>query len=133
VKPCDIIDAKNGGALEIRFRASDAQGHLSHYALDALHGENETHSLLAEAAPTGGATSQPGHTYALALTQGALRPSWQGGVFTLTIPNLAESPAFPRSCAYLLRLRAYKRTIVSCSHNHAHMNESTVTFTVLFA
>ncbi len=52
-----------------------------------------------------------GPTYVQALAQGATRPFWSGGNFKVTIPG----SAFPVSCAYMLRLRAWKRTTHGCS------------------
>ena len=51
---------------------------------------------------------------------------WDGGVMKVSVPG----SAFPKTCCYLLDLRAYKRTIVSCSYDHAHYNVSQRSFMV---
>jgi hypothetical protein len=137
VRPCEILDVRGlsaaaPAALEITFTAQDAEGHLDGYTLDTYWGEDQTASVLAEAAPVSAiSTVQPGPTYADALTQGASRPVWKGGTYKVTIPDLRHSTSFPTSCAYLLDLRASKRTIVSCDHQYTQTNRSTTTFTVL--
>ena len=58
------------------------------------------------------AAVQLGPNYADALGQGATSPVWSGGAVRLTVNAFA---AFQVSCAYLLVLNVYKRTIVDCN------------------
>ena len=62
------------------------------------------------------------------MLQGATAPKWEGGQLRLTITNGVA--AFPEPCCYLLDLRAYKRTIVSCDDDYEHRNRSTMTLSV---
>jgi|SRR5579859_7397526 len=146
---CDIVDvSKGGGSLEIDFMAHDPDGHLAYYTLDATYGVNLDINLLAAAGATIGPgpafgavppAVQVGPTYADARSAnpppngGAAAPTWAGGTFTLTIPDLHQ--AFPESCCYQLQLRAYKRTIVNCdgdvTGSQGHNNLSEYSFTVL--
>jgi hypothetical protein len=140
---CEIVDASEGGQLEIDFVAHDPDGHLGWYTLRANYGENLSVDLLT--AP--GAVLSPGPAVGLippaaqegnfygaanparsALDQGAVSPHWGGGSITLTIPDLSQ--AFPQSCCYELELWAYKRTIDDCNDNWPHRNRSHFTFTV---
>lgn len=130
VDPCDTVDAA-AGLLEIDFKAHDPDGHLALYSLQATFGLNEVVNLLD---PALGAVVTPlvpgtsvGPTYGQALGQGALAPSWSGGDYTLTIP---AANAFPRPCCYQLELRAWKRTVVGCSHGYEHRNLSEYTLGV---
>lgn len=134
---CSIVDSSEGGTLEIDFLADDPDGHLAYYTLNAYWGENEGHSLLTLPSATLSRLSaaQAGPTYYDARagirpenTPAASAPVWEGGTMRLTVTNLHE--AFPEPCAYLLDLRAWKRTIVSCDDQFPHGNRSTFTFTV---
>jgi hypothetical protein len=142
VGACANIDARNGGVLEIDFMAHDPDGHLESYSLIATYGENLAVDLLAAAGatlnpgPPAGVVppaAQMGPGYAQARMQGAAAPTWEGGTFRLTIPNLRL--AFPETCCYQLELRAYKRTIVSCNYDThgsaGHANLSEYSFTVV--
>ena len=141
---CDIVDASEGGQLEIDFMAHDPDGHLAWYSLYATYKENLAINLLnvAGAVLTPGPATGPvppaaqvgpryGHANPAisALDQGAVSPTWDGGTITLTIPDL--SLAFPESCCYQLELRAYKRTIDSCNDNWPHRNLSEYSLTVM--
>ena len=143
VEACAIVDATDGGQLEIDFMAHDPDGHLGWYTLRANYRENLSVNLLnapgAVLTPgPGGApvplAAQVGPWYGAfnpaisALDQGAVAPTWHGGTITLTIPDLSQ--AFPESCCYSLELRAYKRTIDDCDDNWPHRNRSHYTFTV---
>lgn len=140
VGACANIDARQGGSLEIDFMAHDPDGHLESYSLIATYGENLAVDLLAAGTLTPGpavglvpSASQMGPGYAQALAQGAVSPVWNGGTFTLTIADLRR--VFPETCCYQLELRAYKRTIVSCSYDShgsaGHANLSEYSFTVV--
>lgn len=147
VGPCHIVDARDGGTLDIDFFAHDPDGHLAYYTLIATYGENQYVNLLSlpSATLTPGAlgapvppASQVGPTYAHARspvapgadswTGGAVAPTWNGGTLTLRVGNLRE--AFPVTCAYQLELRAYKRTIDSCNDDVPHRNRSEFSLTV---
>jgi hypothetical protein len=139
--PCATIDTREG-TLEIDFLASDVDGHLGGYALSAHWGLNNAHSLLnrpgASVTPLGAGMFtgwQPGQNrgvYGVALGPGmATAPQWDGGVYRLTVPL---NEAFPDPCCYLLRLRAWKRTVVGykanirflCGHVHDNYTEYTI-------
>jgi hypothetical protein len=62
------------------------------------------------------------------LLQGAPRPHWYGGDYRVTL----RGSDFPECCAYLLRLRAWKRTTNGCSDPQwVHANEFQIAFTIL--
>jgi hypothetical protein len=119
--------------LTIHFTAScpvTAQdGHLGGYWLRAEYGLSQVFYI-----GTGIGTFQPdptfevGPDYASALLQGAPRPHWYGGDFKVTITGAD----FPQCCAYLLHLRAWKRTTTGCTDPQwVHANEFELSFTVL--
>jgi hypothetical protein len=137
---CATVDASKGGTLDINFIAYDPDGHLAYYTLEAHYGNNLVVDLLAtpgvtlsSAPPVGPVPSaaQVGPNYGAALTlpQTAASPSWTGGSIRLHIPNLRN--AFPETCCYQLKLRAYKRTIVDCYVGTAHNNTSEYSLTVI--
>jgi hypothetical protein len=99
------------GTLEIEFEASDLDGHLASYSLTAHWGANHVRDLLAQPGSSVALVSADyvGPTYAAALTQGATRPTWNGGRMRLTVPVVQ---AFPEPCCYELRLEAWKRNVV---------------------
>lgn len=131
VDPCGVVNATTG-TLEIVFDVTDPDEHLAAFSLRAHWGENQVHNLLNR--PSAVLTKEPGTaylgpTYSDALadgTPGAPRPHWGGGRYRLTV-DMAD--AFPEPCCYLLRLRAWKRTIVNCEHDdydHRNWSEYTI-------
>jgi hypothetical protein len=71
---------------------------------------------------------QYGPTYNAALGQSPTRPHWHGGRFKVTVTGRA----FPISCAYLLRLRAWKRTFRGCDDpSDFHWNVCEYSFCVV--
>lgn len=128
---CAIIHAEGASTLEIDFLAHDPDGHLAYYTLEAFYGENQSTNLLgvSSASISTLSAAQRGPNYGDARLQGASAPTWEGGTFRLTISNLAQ--AFPITCAYQIRLRAFKRTIVSCDHGFPFQNMSHYTLTVI--
>lgn len=112
--------ANLSGTLEVDFRVRDAAGFLASYSLMALYGTSQSVNLLsrpgASVVPLAGISGwAPGSTvgaYGRALGQGAVAPSWEGGLFRLTVP---VSEAFPEPCCYLLDLWGYKRNVLNCS------------------
>jgi hypothetical protein len=60
--------------------------------------------------------------------EGATSPVWSGGSIRLTV--LAKD-AFPTTCAYLLQLNVYKRTIVNCDGDDPQRNVSFESFTIV--
>ena len=142
VTACTTVDAKGGGNLEIDFIAYDAEGHLGFYSLQALYGVNQAIDLLSlpgaslsGGPPTGGVPSAgtqvgPDYAAALGVMQGAMSPSWKGGVITLKINNLKQ--AFPETCCYQIQLYVHKRTVVNCDDSEwGHVNLSETSFTVI--
>jgi len=125
IDACGFVEIGPKDKLEIDFTAHDPDGHLSYFTLDLTYGNNQRISLHNHPNATISASSpQVGPTYAKALAQGAVSPTWHGGKdMRLTIP--AEL-AFPETCSYQLELRAHKRTIVGCNHSlwpHSNLSE----------
>jgi hypothetical protein len=149
VQPCDVIHTpplnQAGGQLVVDFFAHDPDGVLHSYDLTAHHGESLVTNLLSlpgvtltplspagfTAAQVGGIPQADfkGPSYSLALAQGAARPFWRGGLLRLVIPN--AHLAFPDTCAYLLQINAYKRTIADCNYDHPYRNRSEFSLTVV--
>lgn len=129
VGPCDTIDAKDG-MLEIDFLAHDPDGHLGSFSLTSHYGISSAVDLVAAGSLSGGG-GIVGPTYAQALGQGAVRPLWSGGAYTLKVD---VTTAFPIPCCYLLRLEAVKRTVVgggsafgfSCGGDFRNVSEQTL-------
>ncbi len=131
---CGFVELQPNDQLQIDFMAYDPDGHLSYFTLDLTYANNLRNRLLSHLGspgvslvPLGGgpvpAAAQVGPDYGKALTQGAVSPTWRGGVMRLTMP---ASLAFPETCSYQLELWAHKRTIVSCNHSlwpHSNLSE----------
>jgi hypothetical protein len=141
---CGILTVKDGEilqSLDITFTASDAEGFLDEYYFTLQWGSNAPTVIGASAsgppAPGDGllSTTTPGvelgPTYAQAVAQGAIRPNWSGGQYTLSIPD--ATPLFPESCAYELQLNVYKRNIVNCDEDDYYWEPAYYSFTVLFS
>jgi hypothetical protein len=138
VGPCGTEKITDASVVEVDFLAYDPDGHLYSYELTSHFGDNQVRNMLNPAAGSlaaGPATltvpsaAQVGPNYLAAVGQGAVRPAWRCGVIRLT--NTKPKLVFPESCAYMIKLRAYKRNIVNCDYGLAYRNESTLTFTVL--
>jgi hypothetical protein len=132
VLACGQYTLADTDTVEIRFYAYDPNEHLHSYTISAYYGENDYFPIV------------PGHVAAGDLAEGAIPAAaglgvpvpntyvavasaqWDGGVMKVTVPG----SAFPRTCCYLLDLRAYKRTIVSCSYDYLHNNVSQRSFMV---
>lgn len=131
---CGILTVPQGDSittLVINFTASDAEGFLDEYYLTLQWGTNPpTVISIAPGQVTGTVGTQVGPDYIQAIAQGAVRPNWSGGQYTLTIPNAAS--LFPQSCAYELQLNVYKRNIVNCDTNDYYQQSAYYSFTVLF-
>lgn len=136
IGPCGETTIQLGDRLQVDFLAHDPDAHLAYYALSAHFGENGVVNLLdpglsATLSPLPGATvpaaAQVGWNYGLARLQMATAPHWAGGAIRLEVDATA---VFEVTCCYLLRLRAYKRTIVNCNDNYPHHNVSEYSFMV---
>lgn len=129
VGPCDILRINASDMITIHFNASDKDGHLMRYRMTAHYGESGYVDLLAAGTLSPDPTNPLyGPTYDLALAQGASRPHWFGGNFKLEV----RGSAFPTCCAYLLKLRAWKRTFDGCtSPYHFHWNVCEYSFTII--
>lgn len=131
---CSEVEIAPTDRLWIRFRASDPDGHLSHYHLQITYGENQKRVLIANGPQLGATLTQVGGgtdvgpTYGQYLAQvpGA-SPVWSGGDYEIEVDAAA---VFPTTCAYQLELRAYKRTIVNCNDQNPHRNLSERSFLV---
>ncbi len=131
IGPCGSIDRdaiSTASPLVIDFLAHDPDGHLALYTMQAVWGENNALNLLSAGTLSNIGADFIGPRYGGALLQGATAPKWEGGQLRLTITNGVA--AFPEPCCYLLDLRAYKRTIVSCDDDYEHRNRSTMTLSV---
>ena len=125
--------------LVIDFVAYDPDGHLGEFELQLHYDVNLVTDLLSigtlsTGAPWGGvpAAGQSGPNYHDALLQGAGSPTWQGGVLHLEVPATGPGGAFPYTCCYLLKLNAFKRTIVNCSYSRdGQANSSEYSFTII--
>lgn len=139
VEACADTKIVAGDRLEVDFVAYDPEGHLKNYAITSHYGLSSVVNLLT--APTGILTPIPagglgvagalqvGPDYLSARSQipgGALPPTWTGGAIRLSID---AQVAFPTTCCYQLKLRAWKRTLVNCSNNQFH-NTSEISFMV---
>lgn len=134
IAACDIIRLSASDTLTIHFSATvpmtAEDGHLGGYSMRAEFGVSQvfyigtgTHGTFA-ADPT----FEVGPDYASALTQGAPRPHWYGGDYKVTL----HGSDFDKCCAYIVRLRAWKRTTDGCADPQwVHANEFEVAFTIL--
>jgi len=150
INGCDNVCINPTDLLQIDFVAYDPDGFLYSYDLELLYGFDQSVDLLCNApfptcnpafstwslAPSPASiapswappTTQVGPTYADALTELPTSPVWSGGSIRLTVNAAA---AFPQTCAYLLQLNVYKRTIVSCDpYNYDQYNVSFESFTI---
>ncbi len=134
---CGETAVQDGDVLRVDFMAHDPDGHLAYYQLRAHYGESEVVNLLTlggTLTPLPGAVVPPaaqvGPNYGAAQAQAApatISPTWAGGALRLEVDANA---AFEKSCCYLLRLRAFKRTIANCNDNYPHRNRSEYSFMV---
>jgi hypothetical protein len=136
---CGNSGVEKGDTLVIDFVAHDPDGHLYAYDIGAHYDVNLVNDLLAigmlspspVVVPGVPAAAQAGPAYADALLQGAARPVWNGGVIRLEVPATGQGGAFPYTCCYILKLNAYKRTIVDCGYSvFGHWNTSEYSFTI---
>ena len=136
VDPCGVARVKAGDTITIHFNASDTDGHLERYTLNAHWAESDVFNVLAAGTLAGDPDPLYGPTYSLAVGQGATRPHWYGGNFKVTVPVDGVVPANPHRafetcCAFLLRLRVWKRTTDGCtSPVYFHVNWCEFSFTV---
>jgi hypothetical protein len=139
---CGILTVPKGESitqLTIDFTASDAEGFLDQYDFTLQWGTGSPVTIGAtpvspppagSGSLSGAAGTQVGPSYAQAIGQGAARPYWFGGQYTLTIPDATS--LFPQSCAYELQLNVYKRNIVDCDQDDYYWQPAYYSFTVLF-
>lgn len=139
---CPSVERTDGGYLEIDFIARDPVsgdnpvGHLSHYTLHATYGRSNSRNLLTQPSceidPQVSGSAYTGYkdsasppdskgSYGRAVDQGASRPGWAGGEYTL---RMKVDEAFPKDCCYQLVLKARKRTIANCHTGWPHRNRS---------
>ncbi|MDQ3283936.1 MAG: hypothetical protein M3Q69_21235, partial [Acidobacteriota bacterium] len=125
---CGIYTRQPGDSIEIDFAVDDRDDHLAFYTFDAHYAESQVTDLLTGTVLVSNGADAVGPAYYDALTQGATAPKWHGGKMTVTIPAAQIALKFPEPCCYLLRLHAYKRTIVSCDHRFLHDNVTEYSF-----
>lgn len=130
INPCDIVTVADSDTITVHFTvtvpATANDGHLQAYDMSAHYAESAVFYPLVVGTLSGDPTIHYGPDYATALTQGPpgsiTRPHWYGGSFKVTLPG----SAFPASCAYLLHLRAWKRSTNGCTdpyYFHANVCE----------
>jgi hypothetical protein len=134
ISACEIIKLSATDTLTIHFTAScpttAEDGHLGGYWLRAEYGLSQLFYIGTGLHGTfqPDPTFEVGPDYASALFQGAPRPHWHGGDYKVTLTGAD----FPECCAYLLHLRAWKRTTDGCTDpQYVHANEFEMAFTVL--
>jgi hypothetical protein len=124
VQVCEIVDFDTG-KLRLTFEASDAQGHLRSYRLDAMYGHNKYVSPL-PVAPDKATDSYSNHINATRL--------WDGG--SSLVVEYDASGASPYdytdarmpTCAYQFRLRTSKRT--TNGYTRLYWREDTMHITI---
>jgi hypothetical protein len=133
VEACGQYNLHNDDTVEIRFYAYDPNAHLYSYTINAYYGENAFFPIVPghtvhgdSAAGAIPAAGTPLDVIPDTYVSGATAPNWSAGVMKVSIPG----SAFPMTCCYLLDLRAYKRTIVSCFYRYDHANVSQRSFMV---
>ena len=135
INPCDIATLGDTDTLTVHFTVTapgpDADRHLSEYSMTVHHAESAVFD--ATATSVGGPQADPtvavGPKYADTLTpaQGGVRRWWGGGSFKVVLPG----SAFPETCAYLFRLRAWKRVFDgSSSIEWFHYNTTEYSITI---
>ena len=97
VNICDIVPFSTG-TLSVKFEASDSNGHLREYVLNAMYGHNEIVSPL----PADATDNYSNHI--------DLSRQWQGGDLTADYDGSIYTKAKMPSCAYQFRLDVTKRT-----------------------
>ena len=141
IQGCDNICIEPTDSLQIDFAAYDPDAFLQGYSMELLYGLDLSVDLLNPALFTSWSlaaspiapvwappAAQVGPSYASALLEGAVSPSWNGGSIRLTVN---ASSAFPQTCAYLLQLNVSKRPIVNCDAiNYEQSNVSFESFTI---
>jgi len=132
INACDIATIADTDVVTIHFSvtvpATVTDGHLLAYEMTAHYGESGVFNVLTAGTLAGDPTPTFGPAYDNALAQGAMRPHWYGGNFKVSVPGTA----FPVSCAYLLRLRTWKRTTNGCtSPYYFHWNVCEFSFCVI--
>jgi hypothetical protein len=140
IEPCDNVCIVDTDQLVIDFVAYDPDAFLAYYTMTLFYGDYAPIDLVALAGAAGLSASpiapawcppaaQVGSDYKSALAEGATAPWWTGGAIRLTVP---ADKAFPMTCAYLLQLYAFKRTISDCDHSFwGQYNLSETTFTIV--
>jgi hypothetical protein len=97
VNVCDIVDFISGD-LSIEFEASDSNGHLREYVLNAMYG----HNVVVSPVPANGTDNYSNHI-------GPTR-HWNGGISTVNYASATYNAAKMPTCAYQFRLDVTKRT-----------------------
>jgi hypothetical protein len=97
---CDII-MFDSGTISIEFEASDANGHLRSYSLNALYG----HDQYVTPPPTSPDKAVDNYSAHIDATK-----KWNGGTYTIEYPNSFYDATKMPKCAYQFRLGVSKRT-----------------------
>lgn len=151
VDPCGFVRLSENDTLTIHFQATDSDGHLEAYQLTAHWAESDVFNVLSVGVLEGDPDPLYGPTYAHTFlgAQGLhrtvlpptepehARPFWFGGHFKVTTTVGATVPsnphkAFETCCAFLVRLRVWKRTTNGCTGStYFHYNHCEFSFTVI--
>ena len=146
VDPCGFARVSAGDTITIYFKASDSDGHLDEYFLTAHWAESEVFNVISagtlEAQTPSDSLVGPHYdntfsdpTQMSYRTANSIdRPFWYGGNYKVTVTVGATIPsnthkAFETCCAFLLRLRVWKRTTNGCGR--IHLNTCEFSFTVI--
>lgn len=156
VSACGLLSVVSGDTITVHFQASDQDGHLERYTLNAHWAESDMFSLLSVSYPEAETVPNDnlvGPTYATTFLSGQGlhrsllplsnpehdRPFWNGGHFKITVVVGDPVPStshhvFETCCAFLLRLRVWKRTTNGCTSSmYFHSNWSEFSFTIIRA
>ena len=151
VNPCGFLRVKAGDTLTIHFKATDSDGHMEAYSMTSHWGESNVFNVLGVGSlgPDPDQLFGPNYSSTFAgsqaLYRGGLplanpehdRPFWFGGNFKVKVKvddivPATEHKVFETCCAYLLRLRVWKRTTNGCTGSYYfHFNHCEFSFTVI--
>lgn len=149
VQPCGFLRLKAGDTVTVHFGASDPDGHLGGYWLTAHWPDGKVFNMITAGSLSGDPDvlvgprydntfqgDQLDHRAGLPVTDPEHdRPFWYGGRFkvTVTVGEPAGSHSvFETCCAFLLRLRVWKRTSHGCINpKYFHYNRCDFNFTVI--
>ena len=146
VDSCGIARVSEGDTISIYFNASDIDGHLDEYFLTAHWDESDVFNVISagtlEAQTSSDSLVGPHYNNTFSdptqmsyrTAHSINRPFWYGGNYKVTVTVGATilgntHKAFETCCAFLLRLRVWKRTTNGCGR--IHLNTCEFSFTII--